>query len=1011
MTTELPEKAVESTAHGPSADGAAWQNLSYRHPFRKYQALALEAFERADRRSGRFHVVAPPGSGKTVLGLELVRRLARPTLVLCPNTAIQGQWRRQLADFLSPGQTWPAGFVSTDARAPAPLTILTYQALCNLSDPDSLLDEAAVALWRRDQRESLRLTDEEAIAEEERLRTSRPDAFAREVAAYASRLKRDLAARQNGPRLIDLLHPNARALVATLHEGGYHTVVLDECHHLFSIWGYVVRDLVRTLGDDTLVVGLTSTPPADLSGDERELYHGLLGDPSFQVPTPAVVREGHLAPYQELSYFVSPLPVELDFVASRHTLFQELITRVLDAGFASLSLTEWVIRRARERESGPEATTGDGGARVSFGAFQRRHPTLARAMVRFLHQGGHPLPRDVHLNEQLRLQPDVDDWVALLEDYCLRCLRRSAVERDAAALREIRKALVGLGYVLTRTGVRAYVSPVDRVLALSAAKEIAAADILRHEHDALGTSLRALVICDYERVTAPQRDDLEAVLDRQAGSALRVLAHLVGDSFTAPLAPILLTGSGVYCGERTAERLAKWISERALAGAAGLAWQIEERVAPSLGDERVVRVEPPGGWRTADYLPIVTACFQDGLSQCLVGTRSLLGEGWDAPRANTLVDLTTATTHTSMHQIRGRTLRLDPAWREKVANNWDVVCVADLPKGGSDYRRFVRKHRHYYGLTVDGTVESGVTHVHPALSPYAPPASSDLARLNRELLRRGARRQEVRQEWRVGVGYENVEVPTARVRWSRNLGLGRARHRQELGAPRPERLGLELTGQLGLAAGAATTAALLGLSPVWALVLAVALGAALGGRLLARLGSSFAAIPSHLALDGCARAVLGALREEGLVPNDAAASVEITPSADGYYRAYLTGVPPEASRLFAECVADLLAPVENQRYLIPRYWAEPPNSRLGQALFVWRSLLGGAGLYRLQYHPIPDHFATNRKRALLFARHWNRFVSPGEPIYAYSEGAQQLVSAERDRNPFGVLCQLRSIWR
>ena len=61
---------------------------------------ALEAFERS-RATGetQIHLVSPPGSGKTVLGLEGARRLGRRTLVVCPNTAIQGQWVRQWQDF------------------------------------------------------------------------------------------------------------------------------------------------------------------------------------------------------------------------------------------------------------------------------------------------------------------------------------------------------------------------------------------------------------------------------------------------------------------------------------------------------------------------------------------------------------------------------------------------------------------------------------------------------------------------------------------------------------------------------------------------------------------------------------------------------------------------------------------------------------------------------------------------------------------------------------------------
>ena len=64
-----------------------------------------------------------------------------------------------------------------------------------------------------------------------------------------------------------------------------------------------------------------------------------------------------------------------------------------------------------------------------------------------------------------------------------------------------------------------------------------------------------------------------------------------------------------------------------------------------------------------------------------------------------LVDLTGVTTTTSVHQMRGRSLRLDPELPRKVADNWDVVCIApDHPMGLTDYSRFVRKHPERLGV-------------------------------------------------------------------------------------------------------------------------------------------------------------------------------------------------------------------------------------------------------------------------------------------------------------------------
>src|SRR3954451_24238267 len=105
------------------------ERLRFPGEWRRYQELALEAFE-VDRHQGRrrTHIVAPPGSGKTLLGMEIVRRLGKRALVLVPNSAIQGQWLH------GPSRWGSEPGVST-ADADAPIACLTYQALARLDDP------------------------------------------------------------------------------------------------------------------------------------------------------------------------------------------------------------------------------------------------------------------------------------------------------------------------------------------------------------------------------------------------------------------------------------------------------------------------------------------------------------------------------------------------------------------------------------------------------------------------------------------------------------------------------------------------------------------------------------------------------------------------------------------------------------------------------------------------------------------------------------------------------------
>ena len=63
------------------AMAAALEAAEFRRPWRDYQARVLEELEQ-HLDDNLLHIVAAPGSGKTVLGLEVMRRLSKPTLIL-----------------------------------------------------------------------------------------------------------------------------------------------------------------------------------------------------------------------------------------------------------------------------------------------------------------------------------------------------------------------------------------------------------------------------------------------------------------------------------------------------------------------------------------------------------------------------------------------------------------------------------------------------------------------------------------------------------------------------------------------------------------------------------------------------------------------------------------------------------------------------------------------------------------------------------------------------------------
>ena len=173
----------------------SFPEMAFRKTWRGYQERLLSQLDGfiADR---RLHIVAAPGSGKTVLGLEVVRRIGQRTLVLTPTLTIRDQWvDRLVSHFLADGAAQPE-WVSVDIRAPKALTVVTYQALHSICSgvPAEGCEPATNDQEDVDQAKAAEPADDEA--------------------------------------------PNHRQpeIPGVLQDAGFSTLVVDEAHHLRSEW-------------------------------------------------------------------------------------------------------------------------------------------------------------------------------------------------------------------------------------------------------------------------------------------------------------------------------------------------------------------------------------------------------------------------------------------------------------------------------------------------------------------------------------------------------------------------------------------------------------------------------------------------------------------------------------------------------------------------------------------------------------------------------------------------------
>ena len=104
-----------------------FENIEFHGQFRTYQQKILDG---ADEylKDGHIHIVAAPGSGKTVLGLELIRRLNVKCIIFSPTTTIRNQWGERFVEYFL-GDNSAQDYISYDIAHLKPITSITYQAL------------------------------------------------------------------------------------------------------------------------------------------------------------------------------------------------------------------------------------------------------------------------------------------------------------------------------------------------------------------------------------------------------------------------------------------------------------------------------------------------------------------------------------------------------------------------------------------------------------------------------------------------------------------------------------------------------------------------------------------------------------------------------------------------------------------------------------------------------------------------------------------------------------------
>jgi len=149
--------------------------------------------------------------------------------------------------------------------------------------------------------------------------------------------------------------------------------------------------------------------------------------------------------------------------------------------------------------------------------------------------------------------------------------------------------------------------------------------------------------------------------------------------------------------------------------------------------------------------------------------------------------------------------------------------------------------------------------------------------------------------------------------------------------------------------------------------------------------------------------------------------VRLEPLPDGEYRARLADVSAAESATFAAALDEVLAPLANPRYIVPRLFVAPPADkraarRLARGAVApgtgWRGTGADGGVAAtVVYHAVPTVLGGNARLAKVFAAAWHTRVSPGEMLYTGSPEGTGILVAQRGDDPFAVTTQIRTLWR
>ena len=676
------------------------------------------------------------------------------------------------------------------------------------------------------------------------------------------------------------------------------TLCLDECHHLRNEWWKSLESFHKAF-PNIKMISLTATPPYEGEPALWERYISMCGEIDEEITVPELVKEGTLCPHQDYVYFAFPTKEEraqLDQFDKQKLNFLTKLSR--DINFSNTI------------QSSP-ALSGQIGYDDLLA-----NPKYLSATLIFLRSKELPFPqRFQELLSAKTLPTFTLEWFeTLLNGVIFQVPNWYGFTEEA--FNQLKSDLKANGLIERNQVKLIRNKKQDVLLNQSLGKLNAVRDIFKAEYQSLGNNLRQLVLTDFIR-----KDFQIHLGDNSAQfTQLGVLSYfesirreIIEQSWTVPVA--VLTGSLVIIPTSAKEHLERLIPNS----------RLSYDVIGQLSQEDYLKVSVSGSHH--DLVTALTQLFQEGHIQVIIGTKSLLGEGWDAPCVNSLILASFVGSFMLSNQMRGRAIRVWPDNPNKTSNIWHLVSINLSPRRWFDFQDEKEKYDEtlelqLYALSPDldlldrrmtqflglhyqePTIESGIDRLDLNQITFS---RKGLEKLNQNAITLSQKRQELKDRWQQALPlYEEMEVVNQVEVDKQFLPLVYLNDWMKAFLISQALAATFFIIDLGryLIVGKPFDQSL----PIFLLALLV---------LAIFWGRYFIYKSPYKRLEIFGKAIHQALLDSGQIETKESAPRVVKDSKQAIYNAiYLKGASMREKEIFAQTMTEFFAPIENQRYIL-----------------------------------------------------------------------------------------------